>query len=97
MRKSDQDMSHDEFQERVTERRQVRMAQIDKLSPDMRSLVHDYGWTVVDAFIRNGVTKPNALRHLVETVLNEFSPTRGSSSSQGARAAFGIKSTEAAE
>ena len=32
-----------------------------------------------------GVEKPKHIRHVVETVLNEFSPTRGSFSAQGIR------------
>lgn len=66
------------------------MAKIDSLSPGLRSCVHDYGWNVVNAIMLLGITKPNQIRHIVETVLNEFSPTRGASSSQGIRRAVGI-------
>lgn len=74
------------FQARVEKNRTARMEAIDALAPAMRELVHDYGWTVVNSFISCGVTKPKHLRHLVETVLDEFSPTRGARSSQGVRA-----------
>lgn len=61
------------------------MARIDRMSPEFRALVHEYGYTVVSAFNDLGIMQPNHVRHLVETVLNEFSPTRGSYSAQGRR------------
>ena len=75
---------HDAF---VTAKRQKRMAEIDRLPAATRELVHDYGWSVVNAFLSIGVTKPKHIKHLVETVLDEFSPTRGAFSSQGVRSA----------
>lgn len=80
-----------EFQEIVDRRRRVRMAEIDRLPVATRELVHAYGWNTVKAFLDTGVRNPRHIRHLVETVLNEFSPTRGSSSSQGIRRAEGIR------
>ena len=79
-----------EFLEKVQARRVARMERVDAMPEDIRELVHEYGLTVVDAFLSCGVTKANRIRHLVETVLDEFSPTRGSRSSQGIRSAFGI-------
>lgn len=76
------------FQENVDRRRVNRMAAIDALSPEQRALVHEYGFNVVKALMDLGVRKPSAIRHVVETVLDEFSPTRGTGSSQGTRAAF---------
>lgn len=67
------------------ERRRKRMEVIDSMPPEIRALTHEYGWTVVDSFLRCGVTQPKRIRHLVETVLNEFSPTRGPVSSQGTK------------
>lgn len=83
-----------EFMAIITRRRTARMRTIDALPPDIRACVHDYGWTTVSAFLDIGVTKARHIRHLVDTVLNEFSPTRGSSSAQGIRAALGIRSTD---
>lgn len=74
-----------EHQRIVTTNRQKRMDDIDHLLPEMRQLVHIYGWTVVKAFLDVGVSKPKQIKHLVECVLNEFSPTRGSFASQGTR------------
>lgn len=78
------------FYKIIDQRRRARMDRIDLMSKDLRELVHDYGLNVVNAFLESGVTKPNRIRHLVETVLNEFSPTRGSNSSQGIRNAKGM-------
>ena len=75
----------DDFQHQVDQRRAQRMAAIDDMHPDLRALVHQYGLNTVRAFVDIGVTKPKHIRHLVETVLDENSPTRGSFSSQGAR------------
>jgi hypothetical protein len=81
-----------EWAKRHQERRCARMSQIDSLEPDMRALVHEYGYHVVHSFMIRGITKPRILRHLVETVLDEFSPTRGTFSSQGGGSARGYKS-----
>lgn len=67
----------------LASKRRVRMEKIDALAPDIRELVHEYGWSVVNACLDMGVTKANRIRHIVETVLDEFSPTRSTFSSQG--------------
>lgn len=74
-----------EHQEFVDGKRQKRMAEIDRLPPAIRELVHEYGWYVVKNFMDVGITKPRHIKHLVEVVLNEFSPTRGTFSIQGIR------------
>lgn len=79
-----------EFKEAFQRRRVARMEAVDRMTPEVRELVHEYGLTVVRACTDLGIIKARHIRHLVETVLNEFSPTRGSASSQGPRAAFGI-------
>lgn len=84
---------HEEF---VAKKRVQRMRQIDNLSPALRVLVHDYGWNCVRAFLDCGVERPNRIRHLVETVLNEFSPTRGAYSNQGIRNRLKISARTAA-
>lgn len=65
-------------------KRTARMRRIDDMEPELRSLVNEYGFRVVDTCMQLGVIKPKHIRHMVETVLDEFSPTRGSHSSQGA-------------
>lgn len=80
-----QDGNSPEFQARLDQRRQKRMARIDTMAPELRELVHVYGLTVVDTLIGAGVTKPKLIRHVVESILDEFSPTRGSAASQGTR------------
>jgi len=78
----------------ITHRRQRRMEVVDALPQELRELVHEYGFYVVKSFIDIGVTKPKHIRHLVEAVLNEFSPTRGSNSSQGTSPAKVLRMTE---
>jgi hypothetical protein len=79
----------EQFRKIVGGRRRARMDQIDQMPQDLRQCVHDYGYTVVKSFVDLGISKPKHLRHLVETVLNELSPTRGAYSSQGKRAEYG--------
>lgn len=50
------------------EKRRKRMDRVDNMTPDMRAVVHDYGLTVVDAFVQHGVTNPRIIRHLINTV-----------------------------
>lgn len=80
-------LSRDEM---VDLKRKKRMAEIDRYDPAIRSLIHEYGLTVVKSIYDLGVTKPNHIKHIVETVLNEFSPTRGANSSQGITRAPGV-------
>lgn len=72
-----------EHQAFVDGKRRSRMESVDRLPSDIRPLVHAYGLNVVRAYMDCGVTKARHIRHLVETVLDEFSPTRGSFSQQG--------------
>lgn len=74
-----------DFESMVERKRRNRMARIDAMSPELRALVHEYGLNIVDVFLSYGVKKPARIRHAVETILDEFSPTRGSSSIQGIR------------
>lgn len=74
-----------EHQDFVDRKRRQRMEQIDALPSDLRELVHKYGYTVVRTCMDLGVTKPRHITHLVERILDEFSPTRGSYSQQGIR------------
>ena len=61
------------------------MNRIDSLPPEIRACIHDYGLAVVNSLMQIGVTKPNHIRNVVETILDEFSPTRGTHSGQGRR------------
>lgn len=72
-----------QFKAMVDEKRSRRMAEIDELPPEFRKLISEYGRSVVEACIVCGVAKASHVRHVVETVLDEFSPTRGSYSIQG--------------
>lgn len=73
------------FQQMVDRKRSNRMQRYDNLPKEVRELCQEYGFAVVDAFLSLGVSNPKHIRHLVELVLDEFSPTRGSKSQQGIR------------
>lgn len=80
-----QKLTDEERDERAKLNREARMARVDQFDPATRTLVYNYGLNIVQNFHQLGVTKPNHIRHLVEAVLDEFSPTRGSFSQQGIR------------
>jgi hypothetical protein len=50
------------------DKRRRRFDQIDMLPPDMRDLVNDEGWTIVDNFMQCGVKKSAQIRHLIKMV-----------------------------
>lgn len=79
------EMEPSEFLAHVQSKRIARMEQIDAMPKEMRELVNAYGLTVVKTCMDLGVTKPKHIKHLVERILDEFSPTRGSYSKQGVR------------
>lgn len=51
------------------EKCRVRMDTIDRLSPEIRALVHEFDWTIVHQFLNCGVRDPRHIRHLIVTVL----------------------------
>ena len=73
------------FEDVIDIKRKRRMTTIDAFPQELRELVNEYGLRVVQSFLDLGVTKPKHIRHVVESVLDEFSPTRGSNSLQGPR------------
>lgn len=75
--------SEDKFAAAVQGKRIKRMNHVDNMPAELRALVHEYGLSIVQQFINCGVTKAGHIRHLVESTLDEFSPTRGATSSQG--------------
>jgi hypothetical protein len=85
-------MSHD--QSWIDARRRKRMEKIDAMPPELRECVKDYGLNIVHSFVECGISKPCQIRHLVETVLSELSPTRGAMSAQGIRRAPGFHGEE---
>lgn len=46
----------------------ARMARIDDLPPSLRECVHEYGWTIVNAFLQAGVRKAKHIHHVIATV-----------------------------
>lgn len=55
---------------RWLEKNRVRMQRIDAMEPLYRELVHEYGLTIVDAFMQHEL-RPQVIRHLIETVLSQ--------------------------
>lgn len=82
-------MDAENMQQLAEHRRRERMARIDALPADVRELVHEYGYHIVNMLMSLGVKKPRQIEHVVETILDEFSPTRGSFSQQGIRTEVG--------
>lgn len=41
---------------------------VDMLPAPLRSVVHEFGWSVVRAFLDSGVRNPATIRHLIHTV-----------------------------
>lgn len=78
-------LSDQEFKNYVHQKQINRMNEIDRLPPKVRTLVNEYGYTVVKTLLDLGVSKPNQIKHIVEVILDEFSPTRGSYAKQGKR------------
>lgn len=56
--------------EDVKERVEKRMATIDALPADLRAVVHDLGWNLVQTFMVHGITKPKTIRSLTNAVLH---------------------------
>lgn len=77
--------SPEEHQAFVDRKRIARMSEVDRMPSDLRALVNEYGLPVIKSCLDLGVKKPRHIKHLVETILDEFSPTRGSYSQQGIR------------
>lgn len=77
--------SDQEHQEYVDMKRRKRFEQIDSYPPEIRALINEYSLNVVRACLDLGIKKPQQIKHLVQTVLDEFSPTRGSFAIQGIR------------
>lgn len=46
----------------------ARMDRIDAMPKEIRELIHEYGLTMVQAFIDQKITKPNVIRHLIQQV-----------------------------
>lgn len=76
----------DAMQAHVDAKRRARMSRVDAMPSDVRHMVHEYGLHVVNALLDSGVTRAKNMRHIVESILDEFSPTRCASSYQGPRA-----------
>lgn len=60
----------------VVKRARERMARVDQFPPDVRALVHEFGLEVVQEFWNHNIRRPNAMRHLIETVQGKYADGR---------------------
>ena len=60
----------------IVKRARERMARVDQFPPDIRALVHEFGLEVVQEFWNHNVRRPNAMRHLIETVQGKYADGR---------------------
>lgn len=51
----------------VKAKAEKRFLVIDKLHPDIRAIVHEYGWAPVRLLLELGVRKPGHLREIILT------------------------------
>lgn len=70
----------------------ARMEIIDALPKDIRELVHEFGYTMVRAFLDQKVTKPSSIRHLILQVQRGSLDTGNGKSAQSGRAMVVIPS-----
>lgn len=55
---------------------QERQASVDKLDPEQRAVVHEYGWGIVSGFLQVGIKKPKQMRHLIRLIQHGGSETQ---------------------
>lgn len=60
----------------IVKRARERMARVDKFPPDVRELIYEFGLEVIQEFWNHNVRKPNAIRHLIETVQGKYADGR---------------------
>lgn len=48
------------------EKNRKRMDTVDNLPGDIRALIHEYNYGIVEAFLSCGVSKAKQIRHLIE-------------------------------
>lgn len=46
-------------------KRKARMERVDALPPELRLLVHEYGWRRIKACLDHGVSNPKTMRSLI--------------------------------
>lgn len=63
--------THAEVRERVIK----RMAVIDSQSPEIRALVHEFGWNVVKLFLDNGLRNATQIKHIIGQVRRDLGTT----------------------
>jgi len=70
IRKAKMEIEAPEFNAATVMRARKRMARVDSMSPDLRSVVHEHGLEIVQEFLNVGINKPKTIKHLIDTVLH---------------------------
>lgn len=70
----------------------ARMNRIDALPKGVRELIHEFGYTVVNAFLDQKVTNPASIKHLILQVQRGSLDTGNGKSSQNGRVMVAIPS-----
>jgi len=60
----------------IVKRARERMTRVDQFPPDIRQLIHEFGLEIIQEFWNHNIRRPNAIRHLVETVQGKFADGR---------------------
>jgi len=60
------------------DKRQKRFTEIDTLSPQLKEVVHEWGYSLVKDFMNCGTKNPKHIRHLIVRVIQETRTGGGS-------------------
>lgn len=65
--------------ERYQVKRVNRMNEIDNLPADIRALVHEFNWTMINPFLKAGIRDARQIKHLIRCVVQGAASYNGSS------------------
>lgn len=79
-------LDENDFEKFISDKRKKRFEEIDKLPPELKNCVHEWGYNIVKNFVDLGIKKEKHINHLVRLVINETRAPEGFCySAQGAR------------
>lgn len=70
-RKDGVDIGSEEKYTDLKRRAEKRMAQIDALPPNVREIVHEYGWDPVKLLLDLGAKSPRQIEHIIKACRGE--------------------------
>lgn len=65
------DWSDDQLNDMRKTRAEQKMKQVDRLSPELRALVHEYGWEPVKCLMDLGARGPRQILHIIRACRGE--------------------------